>query len=115
MVHKWRAEEQAILVGTNTVIQDNPSLTVRLCTGHNPIRVVLDRALKLDKNLNVFNDEAETLVISSKLEVESLKLNELKNSFPFKGKVDSDLIKSEDGKVNTWNLKFIDWNLNNSI
>ena len=43
LVHKWRAEEQAILVGTNTVIKDNPSLTVRDWTGENPIRVVLDR------------------------------------------------------------------------
>ena len=64
LVHKWRAEEQAILVGTNTVTQDNPSLTVRNYSGKNPIRVVLDRKLKLDKNLAVFNSEAETLVIS---------------------------------------------------
>jgi len=73
LVHKWRAEEQAILVGTNTVLQDNPNLTVRHWTGQNPIRVVLDRELKLPKDLNIFNDEAETLVISEKLEVGSLK------------------------------------------
>jgi len=64
LTHKWRAEEQAILVGTNTVLQDNPSLTVRDWTGHNPIRIVIDKDLKLPKNLAVFNDEAETIVIS---------------------------------------------------
>lgn len=66
LVHKWRTEEQAILVGTNTVIKDNPSLTVRDWTGQNPIRVVIDRNKKLSKNYMVFNDEVETIVISEK-------------------------------------------------
>ena len=61
LVHKWRAEEQAILVGTNTVIKDNPSLTVRNFTGNNPIRVVLDRNNLLSKEYAVFNNEAETI------------------------------------------------------
>ncbi len=63
LVHKWRSEEQAILVGTNTVIQDNPSLTVRDWSGNNPIRVVLDKYDKLTKDYNIFNNEAETLVL----------------------------------------------------
>ncbi len=63
LVHKWRAEEQAILVGTNTVLQDNPSLTVRDWTGNNPIRVVLDKNEELPKNLSVFNSEAETIIL----------------------------------------------------
>ncbi|WP_299386434.1 bifunctional diaminohydroxyphosphoribosylaminopyrimidine deaminase/5-amino-6-(5-phosphoribosylamino)uracil reductase RibD [uncultured Lacinutrix sp.] len=63
LVHKWRAEEQAILVGANTVLQDNPSLTVRDWTGENPIRVVLDKNNKLPKNLSVFNSEAETIIL----------------------------------------------------
>jgi len=61
LVHKWRAEEQAILVGTNTVIKDNPSLTVRDWTGENPIRVVLDRNNLLDNEYAIFNDDAETI------------------------------------------------------
>ncbi len=61
LVHKWRAEEQAILVGTNTVIMDDPSLTVRDYTGNNPIRVVLDRNNLLSKAYTVFNDDAETI------------------------------------------------------
>ncbi|WP_198520118.1 bifunctional diaminohydroxyphosphoribosylaminopyrimidine deaminase/5-amino-6-(5-phosphoribosylamino)uracil reductase RibD [Lacinutrix sp. Bg11-31] len=63
LVHKWRAEEQAILVGANTVLQDNPSLTVRDWTGNNPIRVVLDKNEKLQKHLSVFNYEAETILL----------------------------------------------------
>ncbi|MCR8669097.1 bifunctional diaminohydroxyphosphoribosylaminopyrimidine deaminase/5-amino-6-(5-phosphoribosylamino)uracil reductase RibD [Aestuariibaculum sp. M13] len=64
LVHKWRAEEQAILVGTNTVLQDNPSLTTRDWTGQHPIRVVLDAEAKLPKNLSVFRNEAKTITIT---------------------------------------------------
>ncbi len=64
LVHKWRAEEQAILVGTNTVFQDNPSLTVRDWKGNNPIRIVLDKDLKLSKKFSIFNNKAETIVIN---------------------------------------------------
>ncbi len=66
LVHKWRAEEQAILVGTNTVLEDNPSLTVRDWTGENPIRVVIDKANALSKDLSIFNNASETLVIDNK-------------------------------------------------
>jgi diaminohydroxyphosphoribosylaminopyrimidine deaminase / 5-amino-6-(5-phosphoribosylamino)uracil reductase len=64
LVHKWRTEEQAILVGTNTVNQDNPSLTTRHWKGKNPIRVVIDKAFKLSKDYKVFDASAETIVIS---------------------------------------------------
>lgn len=64
LVHKWRAEEQAILVGTNTVLEDNPSLTVRDWTGDNPTRIVIDRTSKLNLTFNVFNTEAETFIIN---------------------------------------------------
>lgn len=61
LVHKWRAEEHAILVGTQTVLQDNPSLTVRDWTGQHPIRIVLDKNTVLNNTHTVFNTEAETL------------------------------------------------------
>lgn len=64
LVHKWRSEEQAILIGTNTALNDNPSLTTRNWKGNNPIRIVLDRKLILPNNLNVFNNNAETIVIA---------------------------------------------------
>lgn len=63
LVHKWRAEEHAILVGTKTVTKDNPSLTVRDWTGKNPIRVVIDKEHKLSKNLAIYNKDAKTICI----------------------------------------------------
>ena len=63
LVHKWRAEEQAILVGFNTVFQDNPSLTVRDWTGENPIRIVIDKEYTLSKNYSIFNNDAKTIII----------------------------------------------------
>ena len=62
-MHKWRAEEQAILVGTNTVLQDNPSLTVRDWTGLDPIKVVIDKDLKLPHDLTVFNSNTHIIIL----------------------------------------------------
>ena len=64
LVHKWRAEEQAILVGTNTVSHDNPSLTTRDWVGQNPVRIIIDRDEKLSKSFAVFNHESQHLIIS---------------------------------------------------
>ncbi|MCK0109167.1 bifunctional diaminohydroxyphosphoribosylaminopyrimidine deaminase/5-amino-6-(5-phosphoribosylamino)uracil reductase RibD [Flavobacteriaceae bacterium S0825] len=64
LVHKWRAEEQAILVGTNTVLEDNPSLTTRDWDGKNPIRIVLDKHNILSKEFKVFDNKAKTLIIN---------------------------------------------------
>lgn len=66
LVHKWRSEEQVILVGTNTVIEDNPSLTVRDWTGDNPTRIVIDKNLKLNSELKLFDNAAKTISISNK-------------------------------------------------
>ena len=63
-VHKMRAEEQAILVGTNTALNDNPSLNVRTWTGNNPIRIVLDRTSKIPTNYNLLSDGIKTIVFS---------------------------------------------------
>lgn len=64
-VHQMRAMEDAILVGTGTAEKDNPSLTVRLVEGKNPLRIILDRKLKLSPRLNLFDNSTETLVINS--------------------------------------------------
>lgn len=64
LVHKWRTEEQAILVGTKTVEQDNPSLTARDWTGTHPLRVVIDKTNRLPKEHSIFNNESETITIS---------------------------------------------------
>jgi diaminohydroxyphosphoribosylaminopyrimidine deaminase / 5-amino-6-(5-phosphoribosylamino)uracil reductase len=62
LVHKMRAENAAIMVGTNTVMHDDPHLTTRKWTGKNPIRVLIDKQLRLKRHLNVFKEEAETLI-----------------------------------------------------
>ncbi|MCX7986958.1 MAG: bifunctional diaminohydroxyphosphoribosylaminopyrimidine deaminase/5-amino-6-(5-phosphoribosylamino)uracil reductase RibD [Bacteroidales bacterium] len=66
LVHKWRTQEQAILVGTNTVMMDNPQLTARYYYGKNPIRLILDRNNRLERNLNVFDQKAPTVIFSQK-------------------------------------------------
>jgi diaminohydroxyphosphoribosylaminopyrimidine deaminase/5-amino-6-(5-phosphoribosylamino)uracil reductase len=65
LVHKWRSEEAAILIGTNTAITDNPSLTTRLWKGRNPIRIVIDNHLKMPAEMNVFSKQTNTIVFNS--------------------------------------------------
>ena len=64
LVHQWRAEEQAILVGANTVTKDNPSLTTRHIVGKNPIRIVVSNNEKLSRQLNIFNRDAKTILLN---------------------------------------------------
>ena len=64
IVHKWRTEEDAIMVGTNTALMDNPHLTAREYPGRNPVRIVIDKQLKLPNNLHVFDNESRTIVIT---------------------------------------------------
>jgi diaminohydroxyphosphoribosylaminopyrimidine deaminase/5-amino-6-(5-phosphoribosylamino)uracil reductase len=64
LVHKWRTEEQAILVGTQTVIDDNPKLNARDWYGKNPIRVVLDRNNRIPKDSHVLDQHVKTILFS---------------------------------------------------
>lgn len=63
-VHQLRANENAILVGKNTAINDNPSLTTREIYGKNPVRVLIDLNLEVPKTANIYNEEAPTLVFN---------------------------------------------------
>lgn len=65
LVHRWRAEEDAILIGSRTAMLDNPVLTVREWQGRNPLRVVIDRQLTLTPTLRVFNEDARTMLFTS--------------------------------------------------
>jgi diaminohydroxyphosphoribosylaminopyrimidine deaminase/5-amino-6-(5-phosphoribosylamino)uracil reductase len=65
LVHKWRTEEQGILVGTNTVLEDNPSLNARDFFGHSPIRIVIDKINKIDENFQIKNKKAKTIIINN--------------------------------------------------
>lgn len=62
ITHKWRAQEQAILVGTNTILTDNPSLTTREYKGKNPIRLVLDPNKRIPENFAVYSDESQSFI-----------------------------------------------------
>ena len=64
-VHKWRSEEASILVGTNTALLDNPSLTNRLWPGKNPIRLVIDSNLKIQATSHLLDGSVQTIVFNS--------------------------------------------------
>lgn len=64
LVHKKRSEVQAIMVGTNTAIKDNPSLTTRFWNGKNPVRVILDRKNRIPKDYTIFDGKVETLIFT---------------------------------------------------
>jgi diaminohydroxyphosphoribosylaminopyrimidine deaminase / 5-amino-6-(5-phosphoribosylamino)uracil reductase len=64
LVHQWRAEEAAILVGKNTGLIDNPSLTVRLWQGKNPVRILIDPMLEVPGDSKIYNDEVRTIVFN---------------------------------------------------
>ena len=81
LVHKWRSEEAAILVGKNTALKDDPALTTRLWKGKNPARIVIDPKLELPSLLRIFNEEATTFVFnlrknSSAKRIEYIQLNQ---------------------------------------
>ena len=64
LVHQWRSEEAAILVGTNTVIADDPQLTVRLVDGKNPVRVTFDRNQRIPETAKILDGSATTIVFT---------------------------------------------------
>ena len=86
LVHKWRCEEVAILVGTNTALSDDPELTTRLWQGPSPIRLVIDMDLRLPTTLKIFNLEVKTIVFNS------IKQEEQTNLFYYQLKKNSNLI-----------------------
>jgi diaminohydroxyphosphoribosylaminopyrimidine deaminase/5-amino-6-(5-phosphoribosylamino)uracil reductase len=65
LVHKWRSEEAAILVGTNTALFDDPALTARLWKGAHPVRLVVDMNLRLPASLQLFDQQVKTIVFNS--------------------------------------------------
>jgi diaminohydroxyphosphoribosylaminopyrimidine deaminase/5-amino-6-(5-phosphoribosylamino)uracil reductase len=64
--HTWRGQEAAILVGTTTALLDNPQLTARLSKGKNPIRVLIDKDLKVPASNNIFSEKADVIVFTDK-------------------------------------------------
>lgn len=81
LVHQWRAEEDAILVGSNTAAYDNPSLNVRSWVGNDPLRIVIDRKQSLKMDLNLFDQSIPTIIYNcqkteSEGQLEWVKLND---------------------------------------
>lgn len=66
LVHQWRTEEDAILVGKKTVLADDPQLSAREWPGKNPIRIVIDKNLDIPVTAKVFNDLAKTVIFNEK-------------------------------------------------
>ena len=86
MVHQWRAEEDAILVGTNTAHYDNPRLDVRDWEGKNPMRIVIDRNLRLSPDLSLFDGTQQTICYNLKKDskIENLEFVKLESHQFFK-------------------------------
>lgn len=75
LVHKMRAEEAAILVGTTTALIDNPNLTIRNWSGNNPTRIVIDKVLKIPDDYNLFNGVSKTIVLNKELQKKDINKN----------------------------------------
>jgi riboflavin-specific deaminase-like protein len=83
LVHKWRSEESAIMIGTTTALNDNPQLNVREWNGKNPTRIVIDLHDRLPQSLNLFDKSMPTIVFSLSKENSTnnltyVKINEAK-------------------------------------
>jgi len=64
LAHQWRTEEDAILIGKQTAIMDNPRLTSREWPGKNPVRLVIDKNLQVPQGNHIFNTEAKTIIFN---------------------------------------------------
>lgn len=65
LVHKWRSESDAIMVGSKTILIDNPNLDNRFYFGKSPVRITFDKEKKFAQNLNIFNGKQETIVFTA--------------------------------------------------
>ena len=85
LVHRWRSEESAIIVGTRTVVNDNPALTNRLWSGNNPVRIIIDKKLKIDASYHILDNSTPTIIFNEIKNVQEGR-NEyimLENETPF--------------------------------
>jgi diaminohydroxyphosphoribosylaminopyrimidine deaminase/5-amino-6-(5-phosphoribosylamino)uracil reductase len=107
LVHKWRSEEQSILVGTQTAFMDNPRLNVREWPGKLPLRMVIDRSLRLSKNLNLFDNTSPTIVFNESLDLKEdqtayvridFKKNSLESMFEYLHKAEIQSVFVEGGR-----------------
>ena len=81
LLHLWRSQEQAIMIGTNTALFDNPQLTVREVKGKNPLRITIDKWLRIPKHFNLFDKTTPTLVFTASEEQSQTNLEFIKIDF----------------------------------
>jgi diaminohydroxyphosphoribosylaminopyrimidine deaminase/5-amino-6-(5-phosphoribosylamino)uracil reductase len=97
LVHKWRSEEDAVMVGTNTVIYDNPKLNVRDWEGRDPIRIVLDQNLRIPESSSVLDKSQRTIFYNSlKDEIQyNIEYTKIKEAISLSGFIVSDLYEKK--------------------
>ncbi len=84
LVHQWRSQEHAILVGSKTVMEDNPRLTTRDWYGRNPVRVILDRTMKIPDNFHVYDKEAPSIFLTQNESKSNENIQiEIMHSYPY--------------------------------
>ncbi|MEN9571222.1 MAG: bifunctional diaminohydroxyphosphoribosylaminopyrimidine [Bacteroidota bacterium] len=101
LVHQWRSQEAAIMVGTNTALYDNPSLTTRLWPGKNPARILLDSNLRIAAAHQLLDDAAPTIVFNSKKEGQEGNINFCKIAF------DQTMLPTLLAKLHTLNIQSV--------
>ena len=79
--HKWRSEEMAILVGTNTAFSDNPELNTRHWNGKSPIRILIDKDLRIKESSRIFNDSADSYIFNDRYNSSRANLHWIKLNF----------------------------------
>lgn len=92
LVHKWRSEEAGLMVGTNTIIADNPKLNVRRWKGNSPLRIAFDRNGRIPETANILDSSQDTLIFTCDQEKYSGKTNSVLIDHEYKlGEVLSEL------------------------
>ncbi len=113
LVHKWRSEEASILAGTNTADKDNPKLNTRDWAGNDPLRMVIDRQLRLPGHLSIFDQTIPTIIFNNKKEEkkanqEYVKLNFNENipsqisTFLYNRKIQSMIVEGGQQLINSF-------------
>ncbi|MES2592803.1 MAG: bifunctional diaminohydroxyphosphoribosylaminopyrimidine deaminase/5-amino-6-(5-phosphoribosylamino)uracil reductase RibD [Bacteroidota bacterium] len=97
LLHLWRSQEQAIMVGTNTALLDNPKLTVRELTGTNPLRITIDKYLQLPEHIYLFDKSTPTIVFTAidKASVNNLEFIKIDFEQPVIKQITSELYKRD--------------------
>ncbi len=83
LTHLWRSQESSILIGVNTAINDNPSLTCRAIQGNNPVRIIIDKSLKLPLNAKIFDEESLTIIFNSQISKVERNLSYISINFEY--------------------------------